>query len=349
MDLWSQVVDVIGISAVVSGAISTAVSYAFDRLKSRSEREAARVEEHLKYSIENYPKFAAVLTDAADALWVCDGLNYRFPGGAILRDDLDRSFLDLLYFLGDLYGYVDAFQSKQGQMFRLGNQEAEMTAEALYNLSKQDVILSNAQQTYLAQLSKEKTLKEFRKFAADDPEVKRIINGTIIPLLSTGIQPVLKDMKVLARLLVRETDAIRVPGYKRKLVPMSDHDSEYQTAAQRIPELWLFEKKDGDYSQPVMVGIYNKWLHDIIWDKDDVQFRVSKLKQDGTFQDITTIDIIDPKDPTRQKHLKILSGQTLYAEWKHPTREEGGEWRITYLPDVPLSSTYVRWSQLAQM
>jgi hypothetical protein len=56
-DFFTQLAEVVGTSAIVSAA----VNFGLEQWKFKKERVAARQEEHLKYSIENYPKFAAVL------------------------------------------------------------------------------------------------------------------------------------------------------------------------------------------------------------------------------------------------------------------------------------------------
>jgi len=114
MSFWSQIAEVIGTSAVISAI----VNYALEELKYKKERTAARLEEHLKYSVENYPNFAMMLNRVKDTFTECDSLYYKTKNASTASEsdveNFNNGIYDLLYFLGSLFGFEQEFLSKQG-------------------------------------------------------------------------------------------------------------------------------------------------------------------------------------------------------------------------------------------
>ena len=332
-DVWSEIAEVVGTSAIVSAL----VNFALDQWKSRKERIAARLEEHLKYSVENYPHFITILARVTDCLSTCNDLNYRVAKGMLKAVDLTQGIYNLLYFLGGLFALEDEFQSKQGQMFRLGNQSVEEVANSLYTHAKSDMYLSESQQqVYLAQIAHGKNLKEFRQIAAKDREVRKIIHESIKVMLESGTDGLARrDLETLGRLLFTEIESIRIPGYVRKVVSLSKQDEDFIEGLERIPMLSFSDSNLADCAKPLEIWVYNNWGHQITWAKDEVQFRVSKEQTDGTFVQLAELEITDPNEQTFSKRLEIQPGETLVAKWRErPNVSETGRWRITYLPDA---------------
>ncbi len=207
MSFWFQVAEVIGVSAIVSAVVNAAL----EQWKYKKERMANRQEEHLKYSVENYPNFAMILTTVNDTLISCEGFNYAANGGTTASDaaheDFNRGVSDLLYFLGELFKVEQDFKSKQGQMFRLTSQSWELVAESLYGFIRRDMLLSQMQCVYLAQSVQGRKLKDFRDFCKTDPEVTRMITGSISMMLKRDMGTYVKrSLTTLSRVLTNEID-----------------------------------------------------------------------------------------------------------------------------------------------
>ena len=353
MSFWVQIGELVGISAVVSTVVNTAL----EQYVYKKERMAIRLEEHLKYSVENYPRFAMILDRINDTLVTChnnynlslqDKTNTTDPVRA--REDFNREVFDLLYFLGSLFELEQQFQSKQGQMFRLTSQTNEKVAAFFFRFIKNDMFLSPSQCVYLAQSIKDKSLKEYRNLATkQDPELQRIIEESIKPALQKEmVKYVTRELGTLSRLLISEIDYIRLPGYKRKRIPLSLDDQEYLKLTERIPQITLGDYVD--YPKPIQIQIYNNWDHEIIWGKEEVQFKVYRVMDDGSEKELTPpLIIFDPEDQKQKKSLRIKPGQTLRAEWVRPDdeNERTGKWKIHYLPDPnqTFSSVVFDWVQ----
>ncbi len=345
MSFWFQVAEVIGVSAIVSAVVNAAL----EQWKYKKERMSARQEEHLKYSVENYPNFAMILTRVNDALISCEGLYYvaneEETASDITREDLYRGVSDLLYFLGTLFKFEQDFKSKQGQMFRLTSQSMEMVADSLYGFVRRDMLLSETQCVYLAQSVQGRKLKDFRDFSQTDPEVRRMIDGSINMMLKRGMANYVKrSLSTLGRLLTNEIDRIRLPGYERKIIPLSKDQNEYIEGLKRIPDITFMDYADPP--EPIRIQIYNNWDHEILWKMGEPQFKVCKRKENDELEELATLEIFDPEDPSRQRRSRIGSGETLRAEWpSRPNREEKGEWVIQYLPGSKFSETYYTYGQ----
>jgi hypothetical protein len=346
----SVVVEVVGTSAIVSAA----VNFALEQWKFKKERTSARREEHLRYSIENYPKLATILDGVVDDLFQCRNLcihaNAGEPGA---YEKFDQGLLDLLYHLRQLYSFEQEFQSKQGELFRLGNQSSEILAKFLYDLGKRNLYLTSDQEMLLVQKFKDKTLEEFRrhfKAPETEPDVKEVLD--VVRDAIKRVYPerlARKPFDTLSRLLLMEIQSIRLPGYERKPIPLSKPDQDYIEAVKRIPTMFFSNTSIDDANKPLRIWVYNHWNHEISYQPQEVQMRICEVMPEGNMRNEADLDLFDPSDEERRKVLSLEPGRTLMSEWDRK-RKDGkdikGTWRIYHLPDAGDSSLFLENTQL---
>lgn len=344
MSFWLQVAEVVGTSAVISAV----VNYALEQSRYKKEKKAARLEEHLKYSVENYPHFAMMLNRIDDTLNRVSELyfksanppsteatasditskDYKSKHKETASEKFERGESDLLYFLGKLFEFEQEFQSKQGQMFRLTSQSSEITAKRLYELFQSYTTLNETERLYLAQSVHEKSLKDFRVFAKTDHEIQHMIDDTIPGMLKGTLRQAKRAIGTLSHLLIHEIDCIKLPGYKRKLIQLRKDDLDQIEELKNLPDIKITGSLP---SSKIQVLIYNDWDHPINWDKNQIQLKVCKVSENGKPDNGTPLTIFDPKEKKQEKELSIKIGETLRAEWERPNREEWGAWKLIYL------------------
>jgi hypothetical protein len=247
--------------------------------------------------------------------------------------------VDLVYWLGNLYSFEQDFRSKQGQIFRLGNQSSEILAEFLYDLGKANLSLTIDQETLLVQKWKEKSLEDFRLIPETDAGMKEIldaIRGAVNRTYSERLAR--KAYDVLSRLLISEIQSIRLPGYERKPLSLSKPDQDYIAAVKRIPTIFFSNNSIDDYSLPLRMWVYNHWDHDITFGREEAQIRVYlKNQKDGSLLKEVDLNLFDPNDKERRRKPRLESGETVMAEWNGKWKDgqvRKASWTIMWLPDA---------------
>lgn len=327
----SQIAELIGISAVVS----TLVNFALEEWKYKNERVTARQEEHLKYSVENYPLFSEILTDVVNGLEASREASIYLSKGTGSRRQLEDRLSDLLYLLGRLLTLEQRFREK-GQIFRLASQSGEILTEFLYELGKNDLRITAEQEIYLAQDVGRETLKQFRETVKTDPELGKIRN--VLEEDLNNLYPIrfaIHNFEVLSRLLNTEIQSIRIPGYEREPISLSRPDQDYIEDVRRIPRIFFSRESLDDPSLPLRIWVYNHWNHEITFRSEEVQLVVQADEGDPSSR--IEMDLFDPSDHNRKKQLRLRPGGTLLAEWdlkwKDGEPKSGDVCLIHYLPN----------------
>ncbi len=332
-----QIGELLGITAIISALVSAAVNFVLEQWKFKKERAEAKQEEHLKYSVENYPRFSEVLTEVIHGLNFSRNARLSFLQGAATQEEFEERATDLLYLLGRLLAFEQEFREKQGQIFRLATQSGEILTEFLYKLGKNNLQITDEQEIYLPQTMRGKTLKEFRETAKTDPElgkIRSLIEKNIDALYPARFTA--QNFDTLSRLLMNEIQSIRIPGYERQPISLSKPDQDYIEAVKRVPTVFFSRESLDQLGIPLRIWVYNHWNHDIRFGKNEVQL-VVEPHSGGADSSKVEMSLFDPDDRSRKKQFELKPGQTLAAEWNRKWNngepKAGDVCRITYLPN----------------
>jgi hypothetical protein len=196
------------------------------------------------------------------------------------------------------------------------------------------------EQHLIRKVKKTESLEEFLQNAKDDRMLIKIseqIAKGIIP--SRAQEWTEKNFGTLSRLLIKEVQSIRLPGYLRNPNPLSYPDEIYIQTTKRIATVFVSRSSLNTFYQPLKIWIYNHWTEVIDISTEYPHFCVYSQKNESSQKEskIVELDIIDPV--TKEKKKKLIAGETGLVEWNRSKNDgqsyAGNGWyQLIYLPET---------------